>query len=204
MLLDAQYRKLHPGSSLATDVETFTSSESLGNALRVITELSGIDPYAPLNMALVNRDVEDLIAVRESGVRQPVGAFSILFRRPDPHLRQVFARYSLVRGIEIDKDFRTAYGLSGNTRSIIVHQIRSILDPTYRDCMLIKDAIKQRDHTLLAVRVTRMHWYPQHWTQVKASWMSYDNGQRLIDRMNRYDGLYRDLMVTMAQVPICQ
>lgn len=203
MLLDAQYRKLHPGRSLATDVEDFTSSDSLGNALRVITELSGIDPYAPLNMALVHRDVEDLIAVRESGVRQPAGAFGILFRRTHEHLRQVFTRYSLVRGKEIDRDFRTAYGLSENTRSIIVHQVRSILDSTYRDCMLIKDALKQRDPTLLAVRVTRMHWYPQHWTQVKASWVSYDHGERLIDRMNRYDGLFRDLMVTMAQVPVC-
>jgi len=201
MLLDQQYQKLHPGSGLATAVEDVSDSNALSIALRVITESVRFDPLQPVNLHLVQRDIEELIRIRESGIPDPAHLFAILFRRTEEHLHQIIARWPIYRRREMDRDFREAYGFSEKTRAITVHFLRSLRDPLYRDCMLLKDAFKKRDPTLLAVRITRIHWYPEYWVKVKAAYMGYC-GESLIGRLNGFKGMFRDLVVTMAQVPV--
>ena len=201
MLLDQAYCRLH-GRGLASVVEDITGSTPIAIALRIITEGHYHHPAEPVNIALVDRDVDLLIELRRAGLPDPATLLSTLCRRSHTHIRQVAVRYRLKRGIDMDRDFRTCAMFTQETRAVVVHIIRSALDPTYRDVMLLKDALRKSDPTLMAVRMTRMHWYPQHWHQVKSQYMGIC-GEHLIERMNsRYNGLFRDLMVTMAQVPV--
>jgi hypothetical protein len=204
MLLDRTYRKLH-GQGLASVVEDVSGSSRLRMALQIVTEGRQQEfpgPYNTPNMELVFRDVDLLIEIYEAGLPDDAALLSIILRRSPRHLQQVARHYELKQGCDMAQHFEKNAMFHRDTRAIVVHALLSATNPAYRDSILLEEAIQKRDRNLLAVRMTRMHWYPEHWSLVKRSFQAQQGGGRLIDTVNCYNGLFRDLMVTMAQVPV--
>ena len=201
------HRGVH-GEGLVSILDDVDVSDPIRIALKIIvTEASYHQHQHPglVDFALVDRDVDELIEIRQGGIADDSALLSTILRRSPSHLHRVAVRYKVKCGVDMDRDFRRgqAYQFHEDTRRVVVHAIRSAVDPTYRDCMLLKDALGRRDPTLLAVRMTRMHWYSQHWHQVKAAFIGH-SGYQLIDQVNsgKHGELFRDLMVSMAQVPV--
>jgi hypothetical protein len=105
----------------------------------------------------------------------------------------------------LDEELRRAVALPKMMRKIAVHAVRSATDPTYRDVMALRDAmgaeslVGNGSSEKLAIRICRLHWYRQHWKQVKAGYMGH-MGKELVDKVNGQRGLLRDLLVAMCLV----
>ena len=208
-LLDMSHRRVH-GEGLVSILDDVDVSDPIRIALKIIVTEASYHQHQHqhpevVDLALVDRDVDDLIEIRQGRIADDNALLSIILRRSLSHIHRVAVRYKLKSGVDMDRDFRRgqAYQFHKDTQRVVVHAIRSAVDPTYRDCMLLKDALGRRDPTLLAVRMTRMHWYSQHWHQVNAALWGH-SGYPLPDQVNstRHGELFRDLMVSMAQVPI--
>jgi hypothetical protein len=98
----------------------------------------------------------------------------------------------------LDKAIRKNTSLSEMARNIGVHAVRTATNMTYRDAMLLRDASGKKEK--LAIRVTRMHFYKQHWRQIKAEYQGV-SGKSFQNKMNSIsEGIFRNLMYTMASV----
>jgi len=110
-----------------------------------------------------------------------------------------------MRGRVLDEDIRRCVKMPKMMRNIVVCAIRSGTDPTYRDVMALIDALGSEslvgnvNHERLADRIVRLHWYKQHWMQVKVAYMGH-TGKHLVDKVNGQGGLLRDLLVVMCLV----
>jgi hypothetical protein len=196
MLIEA-YERVHH-RSIARDIEDMSSYDVLRLAIELVLIEGRPDRFQPVDNNLVHQDVQELMEIRRAGLPNVRALLRVLLLRNDEHLLRVATVYHGVRGVELDKDFRKCYLFGEMTRAIAVHAIRSAIDPIYRDAMLLRDS--RNNKALLGVRMTRMHWYPQHWSRVKWRYEALEQ-ESLIDRMNRHSGIFRDLTVTMAQVP---
>jgi hypothetical protein len=107
-------------------------------------------------------------------------------------------------GNPLDMAIRRNTGLSEMARNVCVHALRTATNMTYRDAMLLHDALGRKSVTgstnkeKLAIRVTRMHFYKQHWMQIKAEFQGV-SGKDFKSKMNNLGGgVFRDLMYAMA------
>ena len=182
-----------------------TSNDELRSALNIATESTRPDGTYPVDPTLVHRDVEDIIKIMNAGFPSHTALFNILLRRSNEHLMQVSIHYRITREKALDEDIRRCAAMSRMMRKIAVHAVRSATDPTYRDVMALKDAmgansmVGNGSNEKLAIRIVRLHWYKQHWMQVKAAYVGH-NGKALVDKVNGQKGLLRHLLVTMCLV----
>ena len=200
--LAVTYEKIHLRPLIA-DIEDLTSSDVLKLAIYMVLREQRDSPLEPINQMQVQLDVIELQKIRTAGLPDPQALFSILLLRSESHLHQVACHYASRTGVELDQHFRTSYMFTEMTRNVAVHAIRSVRNPIYRDTMLLQNCIKKNKKGLLGVRMVRTcRSNPEHWVQVKAMYQGIAHGH-LIDRMNSFNSdLFRDLMVTMAQVPV--
>ena len=194
------------GASLAYLVSSLTTNEELLYALKICSELNRQDPGLPVNQALVSRDVQDIIRILAMSFPTDRELLNILLRRNDAHIAQVALYYHMQTKKHLDQAIRQSTLLKTMTRKIAVHAVRTAGNITYRDAMLLRDAqsgdslMGGSNDELLGVRVCRFHWYTQHWLQIKSEYLGL-KGREFVDKMNSSkDGLFRDLMVSMALV----
>ena len=206
--LDLYYQQRHSnvmsGKSLASLVNTLTSSDELRYALMICTERNrGREPGA-VDQQRVIQDVQ--VIQKQMGTTFPSHQviFDILLRRHDSHIAQINLYYQMREGMNLDEALRRNVTLSQMARNIAVHAVRTATDLTYRDCMLLRDAMGanklmgNRSDEKLGIRVCRMHWHRQHWRQIKAVYMGH-MGQEFIDKCKKgKKGIFRDLVVSMA------
>ena len=191
--------------SLSAKVYGMGSSTELRLAMKICTEGSRPDSTHPVDTELVIRDVQEIKVHMSNAFPNYEVLFNILLRRSDSHIFQIAMYYEMQVGEHLDKAFRENPNLSKTARKILVHAVRTAQHLTYRDVMLLRDALGQDSisgatkNERLAIRVCRMHWYPQHWRQIKAEFVGLA-GKDLIERLNNREGLLGDLLVAMAQV----
>lgn len=206
--LDLYYQQRHrnvmSGKSLASLVNTLTSSEELRYALMICTEGNKGREPRPVDQQRVLQDVEVIQKQINTTFPSHQIIFDILLRRHDSHIAQINLYYQMREGMNLDEALRRNVTLSQMTRNIAVHAVRTATDLTYRDCMLLRDAMGanklmgNKNEEKLGIRVCRMHWHRQHWKQIKAVYMGH-MGQEFIDKCKKgKKGLFRDLVVSMA------
>jgi hypothetical protein len=189
--------------SLASIVNQLTSSDELRYALMICTEGNKRREPSAVVQQLVLQDVDVIQNQMSTTFPNYQVIFDILLRRPDSHIAQINLFYQLREGRNLDEAFRRDVRLTQMTRNIAIHAVRTALDITYRDCMLLRDAMGANsclgngNNEKLGIRICRMHWYKQHWRQIKALYVGH-MGQELIEKCKRKKGLFRDLMVSMA------
>ena len=190
---------------MSSVLDAATSNNVLRCALNIATESTRPDGTHYVDQTLVHRDYEQIIEIMNAGFPSDTALFNILLRRSNGHLLQLNAHYRVMRGKALDEDIRQCAAMSRMMRKIAVHAIRSATDPTYRDVMALKDAmgassmVGKWSNERLAIRIVRLHWYKQHWMQVKAAYVGY-NGKNLVDAVNGQRGLLGHLLVTMCLV----
>jgi hypothetical protein len=161
------------GQNISTIYNSATSDE-LKTALSIVAEIQRPDISLPVDTALVYRDVEALKSILSAAFPRASDVFNILLRRSDTHIQQMSLRYQAVTKQPLDKAVRTNASLTDMTRKVAVQAIRTACNITYRDAMLLKDAMGHNSFSggtskkKLAIRVCRMHFFKQHWRQIKA------------------------------------
>ena len=85
-----------------------------------------------------------------------------------------------------------------------MHAIRTANDVVYRDVMLLRHCLQaepygggERGHEKLGIRMVRMHWYREHFRDVKQGF-GIVAGRDLASMMSVKTGLFRDLMMSLA------
>jgi hypothetical protein len=193
------------GKSIASAIYTLTSSAELQFALKVCSEVTRPDPSQAVDQALVYRDVNDIIKLLDTTFPSHQELFNILLRRNDPHIQQIALFFQMNTNSQLDEAIRKNAILSKMTKKIAVHAVRTATNMTYRDVMLLRDAMGEdtilggSKNEKLGIRVCRMHWFKQHWLQIKAEFLGLV-GKQLMDKMNSKEGMFRDLMICMAMV----
>jgi hypothetical protein len=194
------------GRTISSTLAAATSNEVLLSALNIATESTRPDGTYPVDQNLVHRDVEELSKILNASFPSHTALFNILLRRSDNHIMQLNLHYRMKnRDRALDEELRRAVALPKMMRKIAVHAVRSATDPTYRDVMALRDAmgaeslVGNGSSEKLAIRICRLHWYRQHWKQVKAGYMGH-MGKELVDKVNGQRGLLRDLLVAMCLV----
>ena len=193
--------------SISSTLAAATSNDILQRALDIATEGTRPDgTYPPVDQRLVERDVEEIKKILDSPGPSHTDLFNILLRRSDVHITQLNLHYRVKnRDRGLDEGLRRAVGLPMMTRKIAVHAVRSATDPTYRDVMALRDVmgaesiVGNGSNEKLAIRICRLHWYKQHWKQVKAGYMGH-MGRELVDKVRGQKGLLKDLLVAMCLV----
>ena len=193
------------GRSISSTLETVTSNKILLSALNIATESTRPDNTHPIDQNLVHRDVDEIIKLMDATFASHTALFNILLRRSDLHLIQLNVLYRIKKDRALDEALRRNVSMDKMIRKIAVHAVRSATDPTYRDVMALRDAMGSEDlfgngnEEKLAIRICRLHWYKQHWMQVKAGYMGH-MGKQVLDKVNGQRGLLRDLLVAMCLV----
>ena len=159
-----------------------------------------------MDTALVYRDVEALASLLSTSFPRASDVFNILLRRSDTHIQQMSVRYQVVAKQPLDKAVRTNASMTDMTKKVAVHAIRTACNMTYRDTMLLKDAMGHNSFAggiskkKLAIRVCRMHYFKQHWMQIKGEYCGV-TGKSFVEKMSKVDsGVFRDLLTEMASV----
>jgi len=201
-----QQQAVMSGRSMSSVLAAATSNEILESALNIAAEGTRPDATYPVDLNLVRRDVGEVIKIMAAGFPSHIALFNILLRRSDQHLLQLAIHYRMTKaGLALDEDLRRNMAMPKMMRKIAVHAVRSAIDPTYRDVMALKEAMGAEalmgnvNNEKLAIRICRLHWYKQHWKEVKAGYMGH-TGKHLMDKLNRRRGLVRDLLVGMCLV----
>jgi Annexin len=192
-------------SSISTIVNSAESAE-LQTALGIVSELNRPDTTIPIDAARVYSDVEILISTMSASFPNSSTLFDILLRRSDTHIQQMALHYQMKTGQPLDKDIRKNVNISNMANKIAVHAVRTATNITYRDCMLLRDALGHNamlggvSKKKLAIRVCRMHKFKQHWLQIKAEYCGV-TGKQFVDKVrNSQSGVFGDLMTAMAMV----
>ena len=193
------------GESISSTLDETTSNQVLRCALGIATEATRPDGTNPVDQNLVHRDVEDIIKIMDSSFPSHTELFNILLRRSDQHILQLNIRYRMRRDRSLDEDLRRNTGLDRMTRKIGVHAVRTASDLAYRDVMTLREAMGAEtlfgngSNEKLAIRICRLHWYRQHWLQVKTLYMGHIGGS-VQEKVNGQRGLLRDLLFAMCLV----
>ena len=199
-----RHRNVMSGASLASIVNKLTSSEELRYALMICTEGNqSREPHA-VDQQRVLQDVEIIQKQMNMTFPNYQVVFDILLRRHDSHIAQINLFYQMREGKSLDEALRRNVSLSQMARNIAVHAVRTATDLTYRDCMLLRDAMGANSFLgngkdeKIGIRVCRMHWHKQHWKQIKAVYVGH-MGHEFIEKCKKgKKGLFRDLVVSMA------
>jgi hypothetical protein len=196
-----QYANVSSGRSLASVVNRLTTSEELTYALMICTDGTKSREPQPVDLQRVLLDVD--VLQKQMGMSYPNYQiiFDILLRRHDSHIAQINLYYSMRTNRNLDEALRRNVSLKHITKNIAVHAVRTATDLTYRDCMLLRDAMGASGNgkdEKIGIRVCRMHWHKQHWKQIKAVYMGH-MGQEFIEKCKKgRKGIFRDLVVSMA------
>src|SRR5215471_7799852 len=136
-----RHRNVMSGKSLASIVNQLTSSEELRYALMICTEGSKSREPRVVDQQRVLQDIEVIRKQMSLTFPSYQAIFDILLRRHDSHIAQINLYYSMHEGRNLDEAVRRNVSLNQMTRNIAVHALRTATDLTYRDCMLLRDAM---------------------------------------------------------------
>jgi hypothetical protein len=155
-------------------------------------------------MALVNRDVEEIIRILESRPPSYYDLFNILLRRSDQHINQINTFYAMRADMQLDESIRRTQTMNSMARKIATHAVRTAVNMVHRDVNLLLKAMgsesilrRGRDE-MLALRICRMHWYRHHWRQVRQAYLVL-KGKQLVEKVSDKNGLLGDILVSMTQ-----
>jgi hypothetical protein len=113
--------------------------------------------------------------------------------------------YQMKTNQPLDKDIRKNPNITSMANKIAVHAVRTACNITYRDCMLIRDALGHNNimggvsKKKLAIRTCRMHKFKQHWLQIKGEYCGV-TGKQFVDKMSSLSGVFGELLTAMAMV----
>ena len=191
------------GRTLASAVKQLTSNAVLRSALMVCTEGTSTRKPGPVDQSLVYRDVAEIEKQLKTTFPESQ-ILDILLRRQDVHIAQINVFFSMRTSMQLDEALRRNTRLDDMTKKIAVHAVRTATNLTYRDVMLLRDAmgnklLRSRKDEKIGIRVCRMHWHRQHWRQIKAAYVGH-SGKEFIDIWKRGNGLFKDLILSMASV----
>jgi len=200
--LGAKYSQLYQRN--LSSVSSTVRSKDLAAALDIISEQNRPDTNVPVDNALVQKDVTRIVSLLRATFPRAEELFEILLRRSNSHIQQVSITFETHAHEPLDKAIRKNTGLGEMARNIGVHAVRTATHITYRDAMLLRDAMSgvlgNKNKQKLAIRVTRMHFYKQHWMQIKAEYTGVFGKDFRSKMGNLSDGVFRNLMYTMASV----
>jgi hypothetical protein len=193
-------------SSIQTLVHGLTRNQDLAKALKICSENTRPDTLQPVDQALVYRDVEEVIRILDASFPEPNDLFDIFLRRSDSHIQQISVFFELRTKSRLDEAIRKNATLNKTTKNIAVHAVRTAINITYRDGMLLRDALGESSilggtkAEKLAIRMCRMHWYRQHWLQIKGEFLGI-GGAHLEERLNgKLSGMLSSLLGRIAMV----
>jgi hypothetical protein len=185
------------GQTLASVVNGLTTSIELRSALMICTEGSR-DLRLVVDQSRVLLDFAKIKKTLNMPFPPHQPLFDILLRQSDPHIAQINVYYNMQEGMQLDEALQRNVGLSEMTRKIAVHAVRTAIDLTYRDVMLLCDASRKNSmNEKLGIRVCRMHWYKQHWKQIKNVYAG-DAEKEFSAKWKGKKGLFSNLIVSMA------
>src|SRR5579859_3244542 len=201
--LSLQYQKLYH-SDMWRDMLSLSSNQDLQLALSMVADHNRDDPRTPVFPAQVYEDVDTIRRMLNNSHATAKVFYDIFLCRNDTHLIQVANHFQNMTGKPLDEAVRRNSFLRKYIKKVCIHAIRSAVNPTYRDVNLIRDALGSNSNLgigspeKLAIRVCRMHWYAQHWLQVKAEYYGI-TGLSLKDRLTSSgDPAFSQLMAAMV------
>jgi len=206
-VLAGKYQQLHK-SSLADRMVYLGKSRHLQMALRILAGFNRPEPIGRVDSSQVAKDVKDVQFLLTNSFAEPADLLRIFLTRSDAHIQQLAIHYNAQTGKELDKAVRTHVWLNSDVKKIVVHAIRTAMNMTYRDVMLLRDSLGSNSSfgigncEKLGIRVVRMHWYSQHWMQIKAGYRGL-TGKDFVDVMRTKrskEAEFGDLMVKLSMV----
>ena len=208
--LDLYYRQrpsnVMSGKGLASIVGQLTSSDELRYALMICMEMNRSRESDPVDQQRVLQDLKVLESQMKSSFPSYQVIFDILLRRHDPHIAQITLYFQMREGTHLDEALRRSTTLSEMVRKITIHAVRTATDLTYRDSLLLRDAMGANSFMgngkdeKIGIRVCRMHWHKQHWKQIKAAYVGHRGHEFIDDCKKRTRGIFLDLLVSMDSI----
>lgn len=186
-----------------SSVTDMSESRVLREALEIVFEQNRPNEGLPVDGELVHRDITYIVSILEATFPSSDGLFNILLRRSNTHLLQLSLLYEIQTGRPLHIAICQNMMLNPIAKKIALQAVRTATNLTDRDAKLLLEALGSRSLTnqrKLAIRVTRMHYYKQHWMQIKGECLGI-TGKDFKSQMNRrYIGVFRELMSAMAGV----
>lgn len=188
-----------------SSIASMTSSPELTKALEIISERNRPDSTVLVDQGRVRKDVESIKSTLKMSFPRYEDLFEILLRRSDMHIQQIFIMFGVEHKQKpLDMAIRTNTSLSTMAKNICVHAVRTATHITYRDAMLLRDAMGTNtmlgggNNKKLAIRVVRMHYFKQHFHQIKGEYHGV-SGKHFTKQMKQLkEGAFRDLMYAMS------
>jgi len=204
-LIDLSFKYTQVHRRDFSDISSMTSSAELKKALEIISERNRPDFTVLVDRTRVQKDVESIKSTLKMSFPRYEDLFEILLRRSDPHIHQISLMFALEQKQNpLDKAIRTNTSLSTMAKNICVHAVRTATHITYRDAMLLHDAMGSNtvfgssNNKKLAIRVVRMHYFKQHFHQIKWEYHGV-SGKHFTKQMKQLkEGAFRDLMYAMS------
>lgn len=190
-----------------SSISNMVRDKDLERALEIVSE-QGRPNSNQVDSALVQRDFVKISQILTTSFPRAEDLFEILLRRSDSHIQQLSIMYNVQTkpNMPLDMAIRQNTSLKPMAKSIGVHAVRTATNMTYRDSMLLHDALGRNsimggtNKQKLAIRVTRMHFYKQHWKQVKGDFGGVSGKDFKTKMSHLSEGPFRNLMYAMSMV----
>lgn len=202
-LIDLAAKHQHLYQRNLSTVTTKVRSKDLVRALEIVSEQNRPNFEVPVDMELIQRDVMKIIPILQASFPRAEDLFELFLRRSNRHIQFLSIMYEQQSKEPLDTAIRKS-GLSQIARDVCIHAVRTATNMTYRDAMLLRNALltvgTKKGKLAIAIRVIRMQFYKRHWMQIKAEFVGV-TGIDFRSKMNNLsEGVFRDLMSAMARV----
>lgn len=188
-----------------SSIAQMASSEELVKALEIVSERNRPDSTVLVDGELVRKDVASIKSTLKMSFPRYQDLFEILLHRSDTHIQQVSIMFELQQKQKpLDMAIRTNTSLSTMAKNICVHAVRTATNMTYRDAMLLRDAMGTNtvlgggSKKKVAIRVVRMHYFKRHFHQIKGEYHGVSGKDFTKQMKNLKEGVFRDLMYAMS------
>lgn len=183
-------------------------SRHLKTALSLVSHFNRPEPLEVVDTAQVIRDTNEVHFVLRNCFADPHDLLRIFLQRSDPHIQRLSTMFNSQTGKELDNVIRTHAWLDKDIKKIVVHAIRTAVNMTYRDVMLLRDVLGANSpfrigsSEKLGIRVVRLHWYPHHWQQVRAAYNSLTGKEfrHVMERETRIEMEFGGMMAALASI----
>jgi hypothetical protein len=188
------------------------NSSGLQRALSIVSEFNRPEPTQIIDHAQVLMDLQTVTFSLRNSFAEESDLLDVFLRRSDAHIQQLTATFAGKTGTKLDQVIRTHAWLNASIKKVVVHAIRTATDISYRDVMLIRDSLGMNSAfgvgncKKLGIRVVRMHWYAQHWMQIKAMFKGLTGKElwREMEKRKNKEMEFGELMVVLTRDPIWQ
>lgn len=178
-MLSSRYKQLFH-SDLREQTRNLCASEELKNALTIVLQIARPSPTVLVDQSQVHEDVQEIRKLCKRTFPPRLSLLNIFLNRSDSHIAQIAALYKKQKNKDLDEAIQKLTEFSRREKQLVLHALRTATNITSRDALLLRDTMRtanDENSLKLGIRLTRMHWFTQHWIQVKSEYQKITKKQ---------------------------